>query len=43
MAEIKPRIGVEYAKNATIISFTDEKILEEHDIKALAAVMPGTT
>ena len=35
MAEIKPRISVEYAKNATIISFTDEKILEEHDIKAL--------
>jgi len=35
MAKIKPRISVEYAKNATIISFTDEKILEEHDIKAL--------
>jgi len=35
MAEIKPRISVEYAKNATIISFTDEKILEEQDIKAL--------
>ena len=35
MAEIKPRMSVEYAKNATIISFTDEKILEEHDIKAL--------
>ena len=35
MAEIKPRISVEYAKKATIISFTDEKILEESDIKAL--------
>lgn len=35
MAEIKPRISVEYAEKATIISFTDEKILEEHDIKAL--------
>lgn len=35
MAEIKPRISVEYAEKATIISFTDEKILEETDIKAL--------
>jgi len=35
MAEIKPRISVEYAEKATIISFTDEKILEERDIKAL--------
>ena len=35
MAEIKPRISVEYAKEATIVGFTDEKILEETDIKAL--------
>jgi len=35
MAEIRPRISVEYAKNATIVGFTDEKILEETDIKAL--------
>jgi len=35
MAEIKPRISVEYAEKATIVSFTDEKILEERDIKAL--------
>jgi anti-sigma B factor antagonist len=35
MAEIKPRIGVEYSEKATIVSFTDEKILEERDIKAL--------
>jgi anti-sigma B factor antagonist len=35
MAEIKPRINVEYAEKATIVSFTDEKILEERDIKAL--------
>jgi anti-sigma B factor antagonist len=35
MAEIKPRISVEYADNATVVSFTDEKILEERDIKAL--------
>ena len=35
MAAIKPRISVEYAENATIVAFTDEKILEENDIKAL--------
>lgn len=35
MAEIKPRISVEYARDATIVTFTDEKILEEKDIKAL--------
>ncbi len=32
---IKPRIAVEYARNATIVTFTDEKILEEQDIGAL--------
>ena len=35
MAEIKPKINVEYVENAVIISFTDEKILEERDIKVL--------
>jgi anti-sigma B factor antagonist len=35
MAAIKPRIGVEYIGDATVVSFTDEKILEEKDIKAL--------
>jgi len=35
MAAIKPRISVQYAENATIITFTDEKILEERDIQAL--------
>ena len=35
MEPIKPRIAVEYARNATIVTFTDEKILEERDIKAL--------
>ena len=35
MDEIKPRISVEYAENATIVTFTDEKILEEMDIQAL--------
>ena len=35
MTAIKPNISVEYAGNATIIRFTDEKILEEKDIVAL--------
>jgi len=35
VAEMKPRISVEYAENATIVSFVDEKILEEMDIRAL--------
>ena len=35
MAAIKPTISVEYAGNATIVRFTDEKILEERDIKVL--------
>ena len=35
MAEIKPRIGIDYVENATIVRFTDEKILEEKDVKAL--------
>jgi anti-sigma B factor antagonist len=35
MASIKPRISVEYAENATIATFTDERILEEKDLQAL--------
>jgi len=35
MAEIRPRISVDYHENATIVTFTDEKILEENDIVAL--------
>ncbi len=35
MTDIKPRVSVEYTDNATIVIFTDEKILEETDIKAL--------
>ena len=37
MAEIKPRISVEYAEDATIVTFIDEKILEELDIQSLQA------
>lgn len=41
MASIKPRISVEYTDNATIVTFVDEKILEEMDIQALqASIMP---
>ncbi len=40
MKPVRPRISVQYAENATIITFTDEKILEQNDIEALAqAVM----
>ncbi len=35
MGSIKPRISVEYAENATIVTLTDEKILEESDIRSL--------
>lgn len=35
MAEIKPKISVEYAENAAVVTFTDERILEEEDIRAL--------
>jgi anti-sigma B factor antagonist len=37
MEQLKPRISVQYIDNATVISFTDEKILEEKDIQALQA------
>lgn len=35
MAAIQPRISVEYTDNATIVAFTDEKILEETDVRSL--------
>ena len=35
MSSIRPRISVGYAENAVIITFTDEKILEEKDIRAI--------
>lgn len=35
MAEIKPRISVQYVEDATIVTFVDEKILEEMDIQSL--------
>jgi anti-sigma B factor antagonist len=33
MAQMSPRIAVEYTDNATIVNFTDERILEEKDIR----------
>lgn len=35
MAEIKPKISVEYTENATVVTLADERILEEEDIRAL--------
>jgi anti-sigma B factor antagonist len=35
MTAIKPQISVQYAENATIITFTSEKILEEKDIQSI--------
>jgi anti-sigma B factor antagonist len=35
MASIEPKMSVEYAENAAIITFTEEKILEEKDIQTL--------
>jgi len=35
MVPIKARISVKYAENATIVTFSNEKILEENDIQAL--------
>lgn len=35
MAEIKPKVSVEYIDNATVVTLADEKILEEKDIRAL--------
>ena len=41
MAQLKPPITVKYTDTATIITFTNEKILEEKDIAALQqTIMP---
>jgi len=41
MTSLKPRISVEYGEGATIITFTDEKILEERDILELQESLMG--
>jgi len=41
MDKASPKIGVEYVKNATIATLTDERILDESDIQALEnTIMP---
>ncbi|MHC4123400.1 MAG: STAS domain-containing protein [Planctomycetota bacterium] len=35
MEPLKPRISVKYAEIATILAFTDEKILEENDVRSV--------
>ena len=35
MTAMNPRISVEYAEQATIVTLSDEKILEEKDIRGL--------
>ncbi|MEN6385098.1 MAG: STAS domain-containing protein [Phycisphaerales bacterium] len=41
MEDVKPRISIYYAQQATVITITDEKILEDEDVKALEdSIMP---
>ena len=41
MEQVKPRISIYYAQNVTIVTLTDEKILDDEDIKALEdSIMP---
>lgn len=35
MSQMKPKISVEYLQNAVVVSFTEEKILEDKDIHTL--------
>ena len=37
MVDIQPRISVEYTDDATVVAFTDEKILEEMDVRSVRA------
>jgi anti-sigma B factor antagonist len=41
MASLKPRVSVEYGERATVVTFTDEKILEERDIAELQDSLNG--
>ena len=41
MEPVSPKISVEYAGQATIIAFTEEKILEEKDIQVLEKSIMG--
>ncbi|UCG58145.1 MAG: STAS domain-containing protein [Phycisphaerales bacterium] len=35
MVELKPRVSVQYVDKATVVTLTDEKILEDMDVQAL--------
>lgn len=41
MASLKPKVNVEYGEQATVVTFTDEKILEERDILELQESLMG--
>ncbi len=41
MAAIQPRISVEYIDGATVVAFTDDKILEDTDVRALRQSIEG--
>jgi len=41
MTSLKPRVNVEYSEQATIVTFTDEKLLEERDIVELQESLMG--
>ncbi len=41
MVPVKPRINVEYRRQATVVTLTDEKILEEKDILDLQESLMG--
>ena len=41
MESVNPKISVEYAGQATIVTFTEEKILEDKDIQSLEKSLMG--
>jgi anti-sigma B factor antagonist len=41
MTSLMPKVSVEYGEQATIVTFTDEKILEERDIFELQSSLMG--
>jgi anti-sigma B factor antagonist len=41
MTSLKPKVSVDYSERATIVTFTDEKILEERDIIELQESLNG--
>src|SRR5512140_1202337 len=41
MTSLKPKVAVEYGEQATIVIFTEEKILEERDILDLQETLSG--